>query len=160
MAPRERRASAVSQTMRRAGVGAARLDWDATVREAFLTECVKQGVRAQLAIEALGDAEDEATSDALRVVINDATRRAGLGWLTIETCLEQFGELAALALERCVEEAAVATESQRGLGPISEIQPRTSRLVLRHRDEAAASIVKRGRERLVRFWAQNGTFAA
>ena len=95
--------------MRRAGVGAARLDWDATVREAFLTECVKQGVRAQLATEALGDAHDEPTSDALRAVINDATRRAGLGWLTIETCLEQFGELAALALERSVEEAAVAT---------------------------------------------------
>jgi hypothetical protein len=159
MTPRGRKASAVSQTMRRAA-GAARLDWDATVREAFLTECVKQGVRAELATEALQDARDEATAASLRSVISDATRRAALGWLAIENCLEQFGELAALALERCVEEAAVATETQRGLSPISEMRPRTSQLVLRHRDEAASCIVRRGRERLARFWEQNGIFAA
>ena len=160
MTPRARKASAVSQTMRRAGDHAARLDWDASVRDAFLGECVKQGVRAELATDALRDARDEATSAALRTVIADATRRAALGWLTLEKCFEQFGEMAALALERCVEEAAVATESQRGLSPVSEMRPRTSQLVLRHRDEAASSIVKRGRERVARFWAQNGFFAA
>jgi hypothetical protein len=146
--------------MRRAGDQAARLDWDATVRDAFLTECVKQGVRVELAIDALRDARDETTAASLRTVIADAKRRAALGWLTIEKCLEQFGELAALALERCVEEAAVETESQRGLSPVSEMRPRTSQLVLRHRDDAASSIVKRGRDRLVRFWEQNGFFAA
>jgi hypothetical protein len=139
--------------------GRARLDWDATVREAFLGECVKQGIRAELAIDALGDTHDEATATALRSVIADATRRAALGWLTIENCLEQFGELAVLALERSVEEAAVAAESQRGL-PSSEIRPRTSQLVLRHRDQTALAIVKRGRERIARFWDQNGFFAA
>jgi hypothetical protein len=160
MSPRARKASAVSQTMLKAGARAARLDWDATVRDAFLNECVKQGVRAELAIDALRDTSDETTGAALRTVMTDATRRAALGWLTIENCLEQFGELAALALERCVEEAAVATESQRGLGPSSEMRPRTSQLVLRHRDEAAAAIVRRGRDRLARFWEQNGFFAA
>lgn len=159
MIPTARKASAVSQTMLRTGARA-RLDWDATVREAFLLECVKQGVRAELASDALCDASDPATKAALRTVIADATRRAALGWLTIETCLEQFGELAVLALERCVEEAAVAAASQRGLGPVSEMRPRTSQLVLRHRDEAASSIVKRGRQRVARFWEQNGFFAA
>jgi hypothetical protein len=160
MIPRARKTNAVSQTMRRAGDHAARLDWDTIVGDAFLNECVKQGVRAELAVDALGDASDEATATALRTVITDATRRAALGWLTIEKCFEQFGEMAALALERCVEEAAVATESQRGLDPSSEMRPRTSQLVLRHRDEAASRIVKRGRERLARFWDQNGSFAA
>jgi hypothetical protein len=146
--------------MLKASVRAARLDWDATMRDAFLNECVKQGIRAELAIDALGDAEDEATATALRSVIADATRRAALGWLTIENCIEQFGELAVLALERSVEEAAVATQSQRGLGPSSETRPRASQFVLRHRDQAALAIVKRGRERIARFWAQNGFFAA
>jgi hypothetical protein len=146
--------------MLKASVRAARLDWDATMRDAFLNECVKQGIRAELAIDALRDAEDEATATALRSVISDATRRAALGWLTIENCLEQFGELAVLALERSVEEAAVATQSQRGLGPSSETRPRASQFVLRHRDQAALAIVKRGRERIARFWAQNGFFAA
>jgi hypothetical protein len=146
--------------MLKASIRTARLDWDATMRDAFLNECVKQGVRAALATDALEDAHDEATAIALRSVITDATRRAALGWLTIENCLEQFGELAVLALERSVEEAAVAAQSQRGLGPSSQTRPRASQLVLRHRDQAALAIVKRGRDRIARFWSQHGFFAA
>ena len=149
MTPKARQASAVSQTRLQAAY-VARLDWDATIRDAFLTECVKQGVRAELAIDALGDTNDETTAAALRAVITDATRRAALGWLTIETCLEQFGELAALALERCVEEAAVETQSQRGLAPSSQMRPRTSQLVLRHRDEAASTAPRVGDARSLR----------
>jgi hypothetical protein len=146
--------------MRRLPVQKSSTDWDSTVREAFLNECVKQGVRAELAADALADAADETTRQALCGVIADAKRRAALGWLSIETCLEQFGELAALAFERAVEEAAVATQSQRGLAPCSERRPRTSEIVVRHRDEAASRVVKRGRERLARYWAQNSFFAA
>ena len=160
MIPRARKASAVSQTMRRGSAQTARLDWDDAVSDAFFTQCLKQGVRSELAIDALRDTSDQHSAAALRAVITDATRRAALGWLTIEACLEQFGELAALALERCVEEAAVETQSQRGLGPSSEMRPRTSQIVLRSRDEAASRIVKRGRDRIARFWEQNGFFAA
>ncbi len=162
MIPSSQKPSAVSQTMRRAMTQRARLDWDDAVRDAFFTQCLKQGVRSELAIDALRDTSDPPSATALRTVITDATRRAALGWLTIEACLEQFGELAALALERCVEEAAVATQSQRGLAPSSEtaMRPRTSQFVLRSRDEAASRIVKRGRDRIARFWEQNGFFAA
>ena len=82
------------------------LDWDATVRQAFLEACMLEGVRAELARVALRY-EGPFPDATLRKASEDAARRAALGWLTIETSLEQYGELAALALERCIEEAAL-----------------------------------------------------
>ena len=73
------------------------LDWDATVRQAFLEACMLEGVRAELARVALRY-EGPYADATLRKASEDAARRAALGWLTIETSLEQYGELAALAL--------------------------------------------------------------
>src|ERR1043166_1649634 len=100
----ERTASGIMRTHRASG---ASIDWDATVRRAFLEGCVQQGVRAELAAQALASSRNAETESRLRDTQADAARRSALAWLTIETCLQQFGELAALALERCVEEASL-----------------------------------------------------
>jgi hypothetical protein len=155
---RIRKPKTVSQVMRTSAAQRASLDWDATVREAFLEGCLRQGVRAELATEALGETRDAATERALRTVVVDAAGRAASSWLTIENCLEQYGELAALALERCIEEASLQIRSDSRSDTITSIRPRTSGLVLRRRDESALSIVKRGRERLAQFWG--GGFCA
>jgi hypothetical protein len=125
------------------------------VRQAFLEGCVHQGVRAELARLALDEAEDAATLRHLRETEADATRRAAVSWLTIETTLEQYGELAALAFERCIEEAALQIR-RRSYAPSSSIRaPRQL-----DRDDAALAIVERARERLAKFWGSSDTSAA
>src|SRR5215510_14441229 len=91
-----------SQILRTNRAQARAADWNATVRHAFLEGCVPQGVRAETARRALTGVKDATTARVLRETADDAARRAAVAWLTIETALEQYGELAALALERCI----------------------------------------------------------
>ena len=144
-----------SQILRTARAVARAADWDATVRQAFLEGCVQQGVRAEMARRALAEANDAKSVLTLRETADDATRRAAVAWLTIETNLEQFGELAALALERCIEEAALQIR-RRSYAPASTVRPG----VQLDRDDHALSIVERARERLAKFWATSDTSAA
>ncbi len=141
-------------------------DWDASVRRAFLDGCLQHGVRTEMARLALASACNDATAAMLRDVRDDAARRAALGWLTIEKCLEQYDELAALALERCIEETALQIRRQscapsapprRGSG----VRDTMGALRSQHdRNEAALGIVELARERLARFWASSDTSAA
>jgi hypothetical protein len=147
----------ISQVLRAPRSDAWAEDWDAIVRRAFLEGCVQQGVRADLARRALGDREGPRAPGDLEAAADDATRRSNLAWLTIENCLEQYGELAALALERCIEEASLQIRRRSSLPP-----PKASGTGLRvgARDDVALEIVKRGRERLARFWGESDTSAA
>ena len=145
---RERTTSQVLRT-------ALAVDWDATVRQAFLEGCLQQGVRGQLAAQALAGAHDPRAESGLTEAAEDAARRAALAWLTIETCLERYGELAALALERCIEEASLQIR-RRSSAPRSA----SSTVPLVDRDDCALSIGERGRERLARFWGSSDTTAA
>jgi len=130
-------------------------DWDATVRQAFLEGCVQQGVRSDMARLALAQANDANSVRRLRETADDAARRAAVAWLTIETSLEQYGEPAALAFERCIEEAALQVR-RRSYAPGSSIRF-AGQL---DRDDAALAIVERARERLARFWEASDTSAA
>jgi hypothetical protein len=130
-------------------------DWDATVRQAFLEGCVQQGVRAETARRALAESSDDRYVHTLRATLDDAARRAAVAWLTIETSLEQYGELAALALERCIEEAALQIR-RRSYAPGSSVRVPNQL----DRDDAALAIVERARPRLARFWESSDTSAA
>jgi hypothetical protein len=143
-----------SQVLRTALADSRAVDWDATVRRAFLEGCLQQGVRGQLAVQALGAAHDPRAERGLKEAAEDAARRAALAWLTIETCLERYGELAALALERCIEEASLQIR-RRSSSPSA-----AGSIALVDRDDCARSIVERGRERLARFWGSSDTTAA
>ena len=130
------------------------LDWDATVRQAFLEACMLEGVRAELARVALRY-EGPCADATLRKASEDAARRAALGWLTIETSLEQYGELAALALERCIEEAAL--QIRRGSSFPPPLVGTSSRPTSHRRGDAVAlAIIERGRQRLSRFRHRDG----
>jgi hypothetical protein len=148
----ERTTSQILRTYRASSRDA---DWDAVVRQAFLEGCVQQGVRAEMARLALADARDARAAASFRETAEDASRRAAVAWLTIETSLEQYGELAALALERCIEEASLQVR-RRSYAPGSSVRA-PSQL---DRDDAALAIVERGRERLARFWGSSDTSAA
>jgi hypothetical protein len=116
---------------------------------------VQQGVRAEMTRLALAGESDANRVRALRETADDAARRAAVAWLTIETSLEQYGELAALALERCIEEAALQIR-RRSYAPSSSIRL-PGQL---DRDDAALAIVERARDRLARFWESSDTSAA
>jgi hypothetical protein len=158
MKGREKTVSQVVPVSRRASGEPA--DWDALVREAFLDGCLQQGVRAELATRALADASDTMTERALRAVAEDASRRAALAWLSIDTCLDQYGELAALALARCIEEAALQTQRVGRPSATSSLRVRKSEPALIHRGTVALSIIQRGRDRLSQFWGSGGLGAA
>ncbi len=146
-----------SQIVRTSRAEAAAVDWDAMVRQAFLEGCVQQGVRADLAQRALdrGDLA-EGTEHELRETVDDATRRATVAWMAIDTYLEQYGELAVMALERCIEEASLQARRRSSLpAPASDVAPR-----LVDREDSALVIIERGRERVARFWGSRDTSAA
>ncbi len=148
----ERTTSQILRTYRASSRAA---DWDAVVRQAFLEGCVQQGVRAEMARAAMAAAPDARSAATFRETAEDAARRAAVAWLTIETSLEQYGELAALALERCIEEASLQIR-RRSHAPGSSVRAPTHL----DRDDAALAIVERGRERLSRFWESSDTSAA
>jgi hypothetical protein len=141
--------------------GEPELDWDTAVRSAFLGGCVREAARAQRATEALREGVDPGRERALREAAELASRKAALGWLRLETCLAHYGELAAFALERCLEEAAVEIRLRAAVAPIGSMAPaaRSSQVVMKG-DAVALSIVQRGRERLARFWQASGFRAA
>ncbi len=145
-----------SQVLRTSRLETDAVDWDALVRQAFLEGCVQQGVRAELAQQALHEPHNPRADETLRLAADDASRRTSLAWLTIETCLEQYGELAALALERCIEEASLQIR-RRSSAPAIAVGPSSRPM---SRDESAASIVERARQRLARFWGSSDTSAA
>lgn len=143
--------------------------WDESIRSAFLEGCVLEGVRAGLAHEALAvGASDERQVDLGREE-KGASLNAALGWLRIETCLARYGELAALALARCIDELTLEyrqREETMGRAPFSISPPVDWEALDRPSQETANSkamtleILQRGRDRLARFWQANGASAA
>lgn len=153
MGPTGERSNATSQIMPTSHVDRS-VDWDAMVRQAFLEGCVQQGVRAKLTAQAVASAGNPEAEQQLRSAAEDAKHRASVAWLTIEACLEQYGELAALALERCIEEASL--QIRRTIPP----PPNRSEDPFARHEPPALSIVERGRNRLARFWGSRDTTAA
>src|SRR5882724_5864533 len=146
-----------SQVLRTSRAEAAAVDWDAMVRQAFLEGCVQQGVRAELAQHAIdrGDGAEGNDQD-LREILEDASRRATVAWMAIDSYLEQYDELAVMALERCIEEASLQVRRRSSMpAPASGMTP-----VLVDRDDSALVIIERGRERVARFWGSRDTSAA
>jgi hypothetical protein len=130
-------------------------DWDSTVRHAFLEGCVQQGIRAEVAKNAIERAHSPNAARELRAAADDAARRAEYAWRTIDMCLEQYGEMAALAFERCVEEASL--QARRSSAPPSSLVvagPPSAR------EDHALAIIDRAREKLAQFWKASGTSAA
>jgi hypothetical protein len=154
MSPTGERRNATSEVVPTSHVDRS-VDWDAMVRQAFLEGCLQQGVRAKLTAQAVASAGNPEAEQQLRNAANDAKHRAAVAWLTIEACLEQYGELAALALERCIEEASL--QIRRTIPPVS---PDRSGDPLARHEPPALSIVERGRKRLARFWGSSDTSAA
>src|SRR5882724_3721075 len=145
-----------SQIVRTSRAEAAAVDWDAMVRQAFLEGCVQQGVRADLAQHALDRGDVAEREQDLRETLDDASRRAAVAWMAIESYLEQYGELAVMALERCIEEASLQVRRRSSMpAPASGMTP-----VLVDRDDSALVIIERGRERVARFWGSRDTSAA
>jgi hypothetical protein len=126
-------------------------DWEGAVRVAFLDGCLMQGLRAEAAQEALRDAARPPREAALREQASTASLDAALGWLRLETCFARYGELAALAFARCLDEAELDLRvSER---PKRTSTPRSSGVLSTHPAVPALAIIQRGRERLSRFWA-------
>src|SRR5437868_1464311 len=86
--PADEKSNATSQVMPTSRASA---DWDAQVSHAFLEGCVHEGVRAKLTMLAIASAGNPQTEKKLRQAVEDAERRAASAWLSIETCLEQYG---------------------------------------------------------------------
>jgi hypothetical protein len=146
------------------------LDWDAAVRSAFLEGCLGQGVRAEAARIALSDIDATEPEPLLREQMKAAALGAALGWLKLETCLARYGELAALALARCLDEAELDIRSEISASSTSKprsssvgapdsdagelVSPaaRASQVVPRCGTAVRVAIVQRARERLERFW--------
>jgi hypothetical protein len=148
-------------------------DWDEAVRVAFVEGCLREGLRAEIAEEALREA-DTSVEPVLREQSQSATLSAAVAWLKLETCLARYGELAAMALARCLDEAELELRvrvsavrptkdtrdaSDRVVEPSTPVS-RSSGVVVRNTDAQELIIVQRGRERLHRFWANDNFRAA
>jgi hypothetical protein len=141
-------------------------DWDEAVRSAFIDQCLRAGIRAERIRESLRERAKPSGSRTMRDKGKNAELQAALGWLRLETCLARYGELAALALSRYVEEATLAVRVCRLHRPRRECdERRNSRLpatvserdsgVVRLESALALSIIERARARLERFWELN-----
>jgi hypothetical protein len=119
-------------------------DWDESVRAAFARDCMNEGIRAGVLLEALRHARHPEMRRVLGVNLNRAAHRASEGWAAIDRCLDEWGEMSACALERAVEEAALELRRE-GKGAV--------------RDRFARAIVERARARLARFRSRTA-FAA
>jgi hypothetical protein len=141
-------------------------DWELAVRSTFFGECLQQGVGAELTREALARVVDPENERKLREQAEAFSRRAALGWLRLETLLATYGELAAFALARCLEEAMLdirrraAPRRPPSLPGGASPAGRPSQVVLKEGDPHALAIVQRARERLARLWDSNGFCAA
>jgi hypothetical protein len=153
-------------------------DWDKAVRAAFLEGCMREGVRADDAKSALSDGASREPEALLRERAKEATQGAALGWLKLETCLARYGELAAMSLARCLDEAeldirreiATSNASNRRGVSLDEVEgdgaaavsptARSSQTITRCGSAVRVSIVQRARERLERFWQGNEFRAA
>jgi len=138
-------------------------DWDAAVRSAFLRCCLREGIRAALAVQMLNRAAPSEDTRELREEARDASRKAAVGWLRIETFLARYTDLAALALSRCVEETTleIRIQSDRSSETLSSSASEPSQAPMARKSQVqrkksaaeALLIVERARERLERFWA-------
>lgn len=150
MKPKVRRASAVPFAPRDHDDGSA-CDWDVAVRIAFVDGCLREGVRAELTQDALRDVVPPAREAVLRDHARAAAVNAALGWLRLETCFARYGELAALALARCLDETEL--DLRMSARPIEGRAPRSSGILPASSAVPGLAITQRGRERLARFWS-------
>lgn len=156
MAVKVKRATAVPFASRGRDDGFA-FDWDSAVRLAFLEGCLTDGLRAEAATAALRDGSLPLPESKLREWAKSASLNAALGWLRLETCLARHGELAALALARCLDEAEL--DARLRARASSKPAARSSGILPIDGVDPAIAIIQRGRERLNRFWT-GATFRA
>src|SRR4051812_37475371 len=80
-------------------------DWDESIRAAFADECMSEGIRAGLLLEAAQHARHPEVRHLIAEGLDRAARRASQGWSDLDRCFGEWGELSACALERAIEEA-------------------------------------------------------
>src|SRR4051794_11067222 len=114
-------------------------DWDESIRAAFADECLSEGIRAGLLLEAAQHARHPDVRHLLAQGLDRAARRASQGWSDIDRCLGQWGEMSACAFERAIEEAALEIRKRNCAGA---------------RERWGRAIVERARARLERFRSQ------
>jgi len=133
-------------------------DWDEDVRHAFFGGCLGHEIRAEIARRELVRTTKAARVRELGAAFAQSTEQAREGWSTIDRCLAIHGELAALALERCVEETSLQLRRPSGVFASSALQPRRAPSLVAENEQVARSVVDRARERLV--WFRAGRIGA
>jgi len=165
MRPKVKRADA-ARPARNGRDDALAWDWEAAVHAAFIEGCLREGARAEAAAEALRSPVSTWQERELRDDAKAAELAAALGWLRIETCLARYGELAALALARLLDETAleirlraIPAQSRGRAVParedaLSSLSPAElpSGVLPKYGVAHGLAVVQRGRERLMRFW--------
>jgi len=131
---------------------------DAMVRQAFLEGCVQQGgARGNSRnTRSIGATAAEGNDQDLREILEDASRRATVAWMAIDSYLEQYDELAVMALERCNRGSVASGQAAKQHARTRfghDACPRRSRR-LRPRDHRARSRAR------ARFWGSRDTSAA
>lgn len=129
-------------------------DWDEEVRDAFFVGCLAHEIRAEVARRELVRTTHPSAVRDLGAVFGQSSAQARVGWATIDRCLAVHGELAALALERCIEETSLQLRRPSGIFATTALQPRRARSLVGEHQDIARSIVDRARERLVWFRAR------
>jgi hypothetical protein len=127
-------------------------DWDEEVRLAFFG-CMAHEIRAESARRELVRTTHPGTARELNARFATATEQARAGWATIDRCLAVHGELAALALDRCIEETSLQLRRPSGIFTTGSWSPRPRSLVAEN-ETIARSSVDRARERLTWFRAR------
>jgi hypothetical protein len=116
--------------------GAVEMGWDELIHEAF-----KVCLTAGMARRCEGPC---GAAPRFEYRLSERSRHCEAGWAAIDICLERWGQLAARALERAIEEARIVVGCETDEG----------------RATAGRAIVERACERLARFWRDEATFAA
>jgi hypothetical protein len=132
-------------------------DWDEQVRQAFFVACMGHEIRAEVARRELTRAASPEHQRELGAALLQSAALARSGWETIDRCLAVHGELAALALDRCLEETALQLRRPSGFfapGASGALLPRRSRSLVADHPDIAESIIGRARERLIWFRAR------
>src|SRR4051794_4510256 len=116
-------------------------DWDESVREAFYGDCMDEGIRAGLLLEALRRARHPRIKWSLQAGFDRAARRASRGGSNLDDWLARWGEMAGLSPSPVIDEATIDLHNE----PVYEARVRFAR-----------AIIQRARARLVAFRRRHG----
>jgi hypothetical protein len=135
MIPRTHPESGFSPVAKRSGV--VEVGWDELVHDAFMGGCLESGMQRRCDRACEGTARFEYR-------LSECSRHCEAGWAAVDICLSRWGQLAARALERAIEEAKLVVGCEPDEG----------------RANAGRAVIERAGERLARFWRDEATFAA